>query len=401
MSESTPVPSRIPLSVPVIQGNEWRYVKDCLDTGWVSAAGAYVTRFEDAVRDIVGTPHVIACQSGTAALHVSLQLAGVGAGDAVICPTLTFIATVNAITYTGARPVFVDCDEYMNISPQAVGEYLRSECDRSSDGSLTDRVTGLRVRAMVPVHIFGNPCDMVALESLASEFGLTLVEDAAESLGSGWADGPLAGRHTGTVGLLGAFSFNGNKVVTCGGGGCIVTSDDALAAHARHLTTTAKIDAVRFVHDEVGYNYRMTNTAAALGLAQLEQLGAFIEVKRANEERYRAGLEGLPGVTVIGHPGGTVVNHWFYSVSVEPSVAGVTRDQVMEALAHRNIETRPVWTLSHRQAPYAGDRVVSSSRAEWFADRILNVPCSSDLTPDQVDRVSEAISDTVRKGARR
>lgn len=388
----------LPLSVPVISGNEWEYVRDCLDTGWVSSAGRYVERFEDEIRRITGAQHAVACQSGTAALHVSLLLHGVGTGDAVICPALTFIATVNAIAYTGARPVFVDCDEFMNVDPAVVAEYLRDGCERTAQGVLVDRQTGLRVKAIVPVHVFGNPCDMAAIRALADAYGLAVVEDAAESLGSRWTAGELAGRHTGTIGSLGAFSFNGNKIATAGGGGCIVTDDERLAERARHLTTTAKTDPVHFVHDEVGFNYRLTNLAAALGLAQVERLDEFIATKRENHARYAAGLAGLSGVTVLGVPEGTAPNYWFYSVMIEPGVAGADVETLLARLEADGIQTRPVWHLNHLQAPYREDRAYRTAKAEWFAGRVLNVPCSSDLTAAHVDRVVDAIARACTRG---
>jgi perosamine synthetase len=389
---------RLSLSAPVIAGNEWTYVKDCLDTGWVSSGGSYVSRFEESLARLTGAPYAVACQSGTAALHVALLLHGVGAGDAVIVPAATFIATCNAVAYTGARPVFVDCDEYLNIDPASVARYLAEGCEPGERGPV-DRETGLVVRAIMPVHIFGSPCDMAAIQAIADEHGLVVVEDAAESLGSRWSAGPLAGRHTGTIGRMGAISFNGNKIATTGGGGALVTFDEELAARARHLTTQAKVDTVRFVHDEVGYNYRLTNVAAAMGVAQLEQLPGFIATKRRNRDLYIEALAGVPGVSVMDVPPGTEPNYWFYSLLIEPSEAGADREAVMAHLASAGIESRPLWHPNNLQAPYRDDRAWRIERTIHFHDRVLNVPCSSDLTEDDVVRVCDAIRDVCRGGS--
>ena len=389
--------ARIPLSAPVIAGNEWAYVKECLDTGWVSSGGKYVTRFEDSVREITGAPYAVACQTGSAALHVALMLHGLGPGDAVIVPAVTFIATCNAVSYTGAAPVFVDCDDYLNIDPAAVASYLAEGCEAGPDG-LVDRETGLRVRAIMPVHVFGTPCDMVAIADIAERNGLVVIEDAAESLGSRWTAGRYAGRHTGTVGAMGAFSFNGNKIVTCGGGGALITADEELADRARHLTTQAKSDPVRFVHDEVGYNYRLTNVSAAMGVAQLEQLPGFIEAKRRSREQYAQGLSGARGLFVMGLPEGVESNCWFHSVLIDPAEAGADRETVMAHLLERGIESRPLWPPNNLQAPYRSARAWRVERALWFHDRLLSVPCSSDLTESDVTRVCDAIREVCPGG---
>jgi aminotransferase in exopolysaccharide biosynthesis len=384
-------PPYLPLSAPVLAGNEWSYVKRCLDTGWVSSAGEFVGLLEDSMVQVTGARHAVACQTGTAALHLALLLHGVGPGDAVVCPTLTFIATANAIAYTGARPVLVGCDAFMNLSPSAVRGYLEGECNVDDDGVPVDKSTGLCIKAILPVHVFGNPCDMSDLMAVADSYGLAVIEDAAEALGSRWSVGGLAGRHAGTVGSMGAFSFNGNKIVTSGGGGCLVTDDPDLAARARHLATTAKVDPVRFVHDEVGYNYRLTNMASALAVAQLEQLDGFVETKRANHARYAAALVGIPGLELLGTPAGTRPNHWFYSLLVEPGEAAVDREGLMAHLEACGIQTRPVWALLHRQPPYIADRTHDVEQAEWFWERVLNLPCSSNLSPEDVDRVCSEI----------
>ena len=253
----------IPLSVPSIQGNAWKYVKDCLDTGWVSSAGKYVSAFEGAVARYSGAKHAVACVNGTAALHVALELCGVRPGDEVIVPTLTFIAPVNTVRYCGAQPVFMDCDGFMNMDVDKLETFCQEEC-RLSQGKLINKKTKRTVKAVLPVHVFGNPCRMDRILGTARRFGLKVVEDATESLGSRYAAGPLAGKHTGTAGDFGVFSFNGNKIITTGGGGMLVTGDKKAAQTTAYLTTQAKDDSVRSIHNATGYNYRLTNIQAAL-----------------------------------------------------------------------------------------------------------------------------------------
>jgi perosamine synthetase len=380
----------IALSEPYIGGNAWKYVKECLDTGWVSSAGAYVETFERKLCAFTGAGHAAAVVNGTSGLQVALRLCGVGPGDEVLVPSLTFIAPVNAVRYLGAEPVFMDCDDFMNLDPVKTGEFLSKECRRTAKG-LVNRKTNRPIKAILPVHIFGNPCDMEAIMSLARRHGLKVVEDATESLGSRYTEGKYKGRHTGTIGDFGVFSFNGNKIVTTGSGGMLVTPDAKMAERARYLTTQAKDDAVRYVHHDIGYNFRMTNMQAALGVAQLEQLPAFIRTKKKNYEVYRKALAGVPGLRLLGVPEGTAPNYWFYSLVIDKRAFGLDREALMAALGRAGIQTRPVWHLNHLQKPYKGSQAFKVSRAGWFVERVLNLPCSSGLTAAQALRVAEAI----------
>lgn len=386
----------LPLSVPVVAGNEWTYIKECLDTAWVSSVGAYVERFEEAIRQLTGAHHAVAVVNGTAGLHMALVTAGVRPGDLVVVPSLTFIATANAVRHAGADPVFVDCDEYMNIAVTGVRSFLEEACVRGNDGVCRERASGRAVRAVLPVHVYGRPADMAALQTLADEHGLAVIEDASEALGSRWSGGPLAGRSVGTIGQSGVFSFNGNKIVTCGGGGMYVTADERAAERVRHLTTQAKTDTLRFIHDEVGWNYRLTNIAAALGLAQTEQLAGFIAAKRAQHQLYAELLTDVPGITLMGIETGTQPNYWFHTIMVEPGDFGANKEGLMAALRARRIETRPLWGLLHDQTPYHACTAWRVERARWFWDRALNLPCSSNLAPRDVERVATAIREAGR-----
>ncbi len=373
----------IPLSVPSLRGNEWKYVKECLDGEWVSSAGPFVDRFEKEFAQYVGARHAVACASGTAALHVSLLLAGVQPGDEVLVPTLTFIASVNVIRYCGAHPVFFDADDFYNLQSPQVETFLRG-CEQTAQG-LRNPKTGRRVAALLPVHVFGNAVDLVALERLCAQLGLPIVEDAAESLGSRY-QGRHGNRHTGTVGRLGAFSFNGNKIITTGGGGMIVTDDEALAKKARYLTTQAKDDEVRFVHDEVGFNYRMTNVQAAMGVAQLEQLERHKARKKEIFQQYGSALAEVRGLRLASVPDFADNNHWMFGLQVGPEY-GEDREILMARLQRVGIQTRPVWVPNHRQKPFLDCERMEMSGAEGLWQCTLNIPCSSGLTNAQVDRV--------------
>jgi len=267
----------IPLSVPHIRGKEWEYVKECLDGEWVSSAGPFVDRFEREFATYVGSKHAVACSSGTASLHVALLLAGVKDGDIVLVPTLTFIASVNAVRYCGAAPIFFDCDENYNLDPNQVVDFLTHECRSGSQG-IVHKQSRRKIAAIMPVHIFGNAVWLEPLLEVADKFGIPIIEDATESLGTRYlssAGARTGGKHTGTIGQLGCFSFNGNKIITTGGGGMLVTNDDSMAKRAKYLTTQAKDDDARFIHNEVGFNYRLTNLQAAVGSGQLEKIDEY------------------------------------------------------------------------------------------------------------------------------
>lgn len=382
----------IPLSVPNLNGRELEYIKKCIDTNWVSSSGSFVKKFEDAICSYLKFKYAVACVNGTAGLQIALKLSGVERNDEVIVPTLTFIAPVNAIKYLGTEPVFMDCDDYMNIDPVKLREFCVKEC-RITEAGLKNKSTGRIIKAVIPVHIFGNPCDMQEIMRIAKEYRLKVIEDATESLGSYYTAGIHKDKFTGTIGDIGVLSFNGNKIITTGGGGMIVTNSRLLAEKARYLTDQAKDDPVRYIHREIGYNFRLTNLQAALGLAQLEQLKKFIKIKKNNYEFYRKLLNSVKGITMLGIPRGTSPNYWFYSLLVEKKEYGMDREKLMNCLTKKNIQSRPIWYLNHLQRPYRMNQAYKIEKALWFWKRVLNLPCSTSLQEKQINHIASAIYD--------
>ncbi|MBT2485380.1 MULTISPECIES: LegC family aminotransferase [unclassified Microbacterium] len=333
------------LHIPDITDAEKQKVKECLDSTFVSSVGSFVGEFEQGIAEFVGAGYAIAVSNGTSALQVALELAGVVAGDDVIVPALSFVATANAVSHAGAQPYFVDSDEEtLGLSVEAVGAVLRAA--KPSANGLINAATGRRIGAIVPMHTLGHPMRIAELVELADSFGIPVVEDAAESLGS-----RVGSRHTGTFGILGILSFNGNKILTTGGGGIILTDDEQLARRARHLTTTAKLaHRWEFEHDEVAYNFRMPNLNAALGVAQLERLPEFLTAKRRLATRYQEAFDGAADLTFLAEPEGTESNYWLCAVRTEGGMA--RRDELLEATNDAGLQCRPFWNLLHRQAAY-------------------------------------------------
>lgn len=382
-----PPAGTIPLSVPVLHGNEWSYVKECLDTGWVSSAGPFVDRFERDVARRVGTHHAVATVNGTAALHLALIAAGVERGDEVIVPSLTFIAPANAVRYVGARPVFLDVDpEYWQLDPGAVAAFLRDEC-RIAGGEAWNKETGARVKAILPVDILGHPVDLDPLLTLARADGLAVVQDSTESLGSLYK-----GRPVGADADIACFSFNGNKIITAGGGGMVVTRDEALAARVRYLSTQAKDDPSEYVHGDVGYNYRLTNLQAAVGCAQLEQLDDHVRRKRAIARSYAKALGGVPGIGSAPEAPWARSTFWLYTILVDASVSRTSSRSLISTLRSKHIESRPLWQPLHRSPAHAWkgrDRPVS----ERIVTQGVSLPSSPNLTSEDQERVIDAVRD--------
>lgn len=366
------------LHEPRFVGKEWQYLKECLDSTFVSSVGKFVDRFEAELAAFTGARHAVAVVNGTAALHVALRLAGVLPEDEVLVPALTFVATANAISYCNAVPHFVESESVsLGVDPVALREYLQRITERRQ-GACVNKETGRVIRALVPMHTFGHPGRIDELLGLARDFRLVLVEDAAESLGSYYE-----GRHTGTFGLLGTLSFNGNKTITTGGGGAILTNDSALAARAKHLTTTAKVPHTwQYVHDEIGYNYRLPNLNAALGCAQLEQLPGFIASKRALFERYAAAFAGIDGVAVQREPEGSKSNYWLQTLVLDANNA-VHHDALLQGLNQGGFMSRPAWTLMHQLQPYRHCPHMALQVAESLAARMINIPSSVGLGAEE------------------
>lgn len=362
------------LHEPLFAGNEWAYLKECLDSSFVSSVGKFVDRFESDLADYTGASRAIAVANGTAALHIALQLVGVGRDDEVLAPALSFVATANAISYCGAIPHFIDSEERtLGADPLALRAYLR-DVAAVRDGVCHNRVSGRVIRALVPMHAFGHPADIEGLLEVASEYRIALIEDAAESLGS-----TMSGRHMGTFGRLGTLSFNGNKTITTGGGGAILTNDPVLAQRAKHLTTTAKLPhRWEFLHDEVGYNYRMPNINAALGCAQLEQLPRLVEAKRALYGLYAASFADVSGIRVVSEPPGTSSNYWLQSLLLEGDDLP-TRDAILSATNDAGLMTRPVWTLMHRLPAFRDAPRMPLGNAESLSARLVNIPSSAQI----------------------
>jgi perosamine synthetase len=364
----------VALHAPTFNGNEWLYLKECLDSTFVSSVGKFVDRFEMDLANYTGAKHVVAVVNGTAALHIALKLAGVQAGDEVLVPALTFIATTNAVTYCNAIPHFVDNEvTTLGVDAAKLRDYLLSHTEQRADHCV-NRATGQVIRALVPMHTFGHPVDLDGLLAIANDFNIGLVEDAAESLGSYYH-----GKHTGTFGLLGTLSFNGNKTITTGGGGAILTNDATLARHAKHLTTTAKLPhAWEFRHDEIGYNYRLPNLNAALGCAQLEQLPDKLASKRTLFARYQSAFSQLAGVKLLSEPAQCQSNYWLQTLLLDAENAD-QRDTVLKTTNDAGYMTRPAWLLMHELAPFKAYPRMDLTMAESLAQRLINIPSSSGL----------------------
>lgn len=366
--------SPIALHEPRFIGNEWAYVKDCLDSGYVSTVGQYVERFEKSLAEYTGAAFAVAVASGTAAMHICLKLVGIGSGDEVLVPALTFIATANTVCYCGATPHFVDCaDVSLGVDPDKLGDYLR-EITVQKDGLCYNKRTMRPIKALVVMHTFGHPADLESLRAVCEQYGLALIEDAAESLGSYYH-----GQHTGNFGKLAAMSFNGNKIVTTGGGGAILTNDEMLAKAAKHISTTARLPhRWSFVHDQVGYNYRMPNINAALGCAQLEQMDRFVRDKRALAEKYRQAFKGLRGVTFFVEPTYARSNYWLNACILSEENA-CQRDEILAQTNDAGFMTRPTWVLMHRLSIFQDCPHMDLSTAESLERRIINIPSSACL----------------------
>ena len=385
--------SFIPLSIPNFEGNEKKYVDDALGQGWVSTGGAYITKLEQEMASFLQVENVAACQSGTSALHLSLVEAGVQPGDIVIVPPLTFIAAVNPVKYQFAKPVFIDCDESFCMDPEKLRSFCEEEC--LWDGTVLKH-NEANVKALVIVHVFGNMADMEAIMDIAERYNLKVIEDATEALGTKYTEGRYKGKYAGTIGDFGCFSFNGNKIITTGGGGAVTSRNPATVDHIRFLSTQAKTDPHYYIHDEVGYNYRMTNLQAALGVAQMEELPEFIKRKQKNYEIYKELFDGFEYGTLMPFREGTDSNKWFYSICIDREHISATMREIIVACHDHGFETRAIWGLINEQKPYEGEETYKLEKAPYYANRILNIPSSTQITVDEIRYVAEEVKKLLR-----
>lgn len=382
----------VPLSVPNFKGNEKKYVDDALEQGWVSTGGAYVTKLEKQLAKFMDIENVAVCQSGTSAIHLSLIEAGVMPGDVVLVAPLTFIAAVNPVKYRFAVPVFIDCDDSFCLDPLKLQSFCENECEFSDD-VLTFQ--GKTVRALIVIHVFGNLADMVRIMDIADRYHIKVIEDATEALGSMYTSGKYTGKYAGTIGDFGAYSFNGNKIITTGGGGAVTAKDSKLVDHMRYLSTQAKDDSQFYIHNEVGFNYRMTNLQAALGVAQLEELPDFIKCKQRNFDFYKNLFAGFELGEIIDFRSGTFSNKWFYSMEVNRDRVSVSMREIISVLEDRGVQTRAIWGLINEQIPYQSETTYQLEKAPYYAARILNIPCSTQITEEDMEYVAKQIKTTL------
>lgn len=371
----------IPLSVPNMAGNEWKYVKDCLDTGWISSVGSYVNQFEQMVADFAGAKYGVAAVNGTAALHISLLLSGVRSGDYVILPNLTFVASANAIKYLDAEPLLIDADPaYWQMDLDLLEEFLQEQTRQEND-QLFYKKDGRRIGAIMPVHILGNMCDMDRFLSIVKKYPLPVVEDATEALGTTYK-----GKHAGTFSPLACFSFNGNKIISTGGGGVIVSDNEALAKHAKHITTTAKASPDEYYHDEVGYNYRLVNLLAAVGVAQMELLPSFIKRKKEVVSFYKSALTGVADIRFQQELPEVEVNGWLFTIQTEK------QQHLLDHLNANKILSRRFWMPMNKLPMYKGCPYVQKKEAaDYIYNTCLSIPSSTSITDEQLEIVAREV----------
>jgi len=376
----------IPLSVPFVKGNEWKYIKECLDTNWVSSVGSYVNDFEKNVAEYTGAEFAVAMVNGTAAIHISLILAGVKENDEVIMPALTFVSPANCVKYIGAFPVFMDVEpEYFQIDTKKLQRFLEENCELKS-GKLYNRITGRKISAILPVDLLGHPSDIDEINRLAKEYNLKVIEDATESLGAEYK-----GRKLGSFSDISCFSFNGNKIITTGGGGMLVTDNPEYASRARYLSQQAKDDPVEYYHKEIGYNYRLTNIQAAMGCAQMEQLDSFVEKKRRTAEIYSSGLADVYGISSPVEADYAKSTFWLYTIQVDKEKFGLSARELMNTLHCKGIQTRPLWYPLNSLPPFKDSFAYNLHNVSHIHSNSLSIPCSVDITGKEIQKVIDEI----------
>jgi len=382
---------QIGLSEPFIFGQEYKYIKECLDTGWVSSSGKFVDAFEDRIASYTGAKFAVACSNATSALFISLMIIGVKRDEEVIVPTLTFIAPVNTIKYLGAEPIFMDADEFCNIDVNKTVEFIESETEFKNNNSYNKK-TGKVIRAILPVHVFGHAVDLERLQNVCAERNIAIVEDASESLGTVYSKGKLKGKHTGLIGHMGCISFNGNKILTSGGGGMIISNDQEFSEKAAYLTKQAKDDPVNFIHNEIGYNLRLSNIHAALGLAQMENIKRALKIKKKINNFYKENLKLTDGLTLMNSPGYAENNNWLSVLRVEEKLYGESSASLIGKLRNESIEVRPIWQLNHLQKPYLNNQTYKIEKAKEVVSNAVCLPSSISLTSEQLEKIIKVIN---------
>lgn len=380
----------IPLSVPNFEGNEKKYVDDAIMQGWVSTGGAYVEKFEKQLANFLAVEDVSVCQSGTAGIHLSLIDCGIQPEDMVIVPSLTFIAAVNPIRYQFAEPVFIDCDDSLCMDPIKLEEFCKKECIIKEE-KLIHKSSAKHIKAVVVVHIFGNMADMESIMEIAQRYNLIVIEDATEALGTYYTNGKYEGKYAGTIGDYGVYSFNGNKIITTGGGGAVTANTSAKVAHIRYLSTQAKDDPHYYIHNEIGYNYRMTNVQAALGVAQMEELEMFINRKNCNYNLYKELFKKYKYGKLIDFCKRVYSNKWFYSLEIKMDKLNCNLRDIITELSNRKIQTRAIWGLINEQKPYKDFIAYKIERAKYYSRCILNIPCSTNITKEEINYTVEQV----------
>ncbi|WP_314065881.1 LegC family aminotransferase [uncultured Vagococcus sp.] len=377
----------IPLSVPNLKGNELKYSTEAIKDEWVSTGGGYINLFEQNIANYLGVDEAVAVQSGTAGLHLSLIQSGVKNGDEVLTVPLTFIAAVNPIKYVGADPIFIDCDDSLCMDPVKLQQFIDENCVLK-EGVLVNQLTHKAIKAILAVHVFGNLLDLEGIMAIAKTYNLVVIEDATEALGSYYLDGAYKGKYAGTIGDYGVYSFNGNKIITSGGGGMVVAKEKQNLSYIKYLSTQAKNDTLNFIHDDIGFNYRMTNVQAAMGVAQLEQLEQFIETKKSNYSLYKELLKDNADLELLPFKSDIRPNYWFYSLILKKEIPVAT---IIAKLQEKGVQTRPIWGLISHQKPYLDCYAENTEVAENYVKKVINVPCSSNLQSEDVEFVVEML----------
>jgi len=377
---------QILLSEPNILGNELKYLKECLRSNWISSSGKYIEEFEKKISNYTGAKYVVSCVNGTSALHLSLKILGIKSGDEVIVPTLTFIAPINTIIYNNCYPIFIDADNFFNIDINKCIDFINKETFYKSDYTYNKK-TKKKISAIICVHVWGNAVNLDELVTICRKRNIKTIEDASESLGTWYKTGKFANKHSGTIGNIGCLSFNGNKIITCGGGGMILTNNQILANKAKYYSSQAKDDPIYFIHNDIGYNYRMSNIHAAIGLAQLENINIFLKAKLKIFNKYKKELNNINGISIYDTPDYAVNNHWLNVLKIDKKKYFKSRNQLIELFYKNNIQTKPVWYLNHKQKMFKKYQNYYIENSIKLLNNSLCLPSSSNLKSKQIKKI--------------